>query len=481
MLNLFKSKLNKLNFGGGANSSQKSINTNYSMFLDNGLSYLLGRLDNGSISNDQAIRFYKENAILFNALKIIADNYKIIPYVLKDTVKDEFVTDHPLLTRLNNPNPFVSGDEFAESLLLSYIITGDAYVEVIGSKEVVELTVLASQSMSIQKDSSKGIISEYMYTPSNGTSINYKYNAKEKGYFAKNGNELINLKNYNPYYPSNNGYGLSYIEPIRAEISQYLLSSLHNESLLKNGARPDMMLTFKGSDNANITTETEDEIKNMLRENVTGASNAGRSVFLNGDFDLKQLSMAIKDMDFPQLREQISTIIYNNFNIPLPMVKASNMTLANMDVAKLNLYDNAIIPFVDIVRFFLGTNLLKRYSDGDRYVLTYDESEIPELRPRKADNIEKLSKSGVLTVNEMRSLLGYESIPGGDSLYQPATLVPVGTDTFTEDNRETPSRKNSEALSFVRHLKGQVNSKGDRIYSDEEIESLVSEQYNGIH
>jgi hypothetical protein len=36
---------------------------------------------------------------------------------------------------------------------------------------------------------------------------------------------------------------------------------------------------------------------------------------------------------------------------------------------------------------------------------------------------------------------GYEEVTGGDVILAPATLVPVATDEFTEDNLDEPSKE----------------------------------------
>ncbi len=52
-----------------------------------------------------------------------------------------------------------------------------------------------------------------------------------------------------------------------------------------------------------------------------------------------------------------------------------------------------------------------------------------------------MANSGVLTINELRSLIGREDLTeGGDRVYQPMNLVPVGQDQYIRDNRENQLR-----------------------------------------
>jgi HK97 family phage portal protein len=263
---------------------------------------------------------------------------------------------------------------------------------------------------------------------------------------------------FNPKYCNSNLYGTSDLAAVELEISQYILASIHNNSLLENQARPSGILTYKGAAN-DITQDTVDSIKETLRSSLSGASNAGNATFLSGDFDWKQLSESIKDMDFATLKNQTATAVYNALKIPLPMVSPDNMTLANMETAKVNFYDNTILPLTRTIYDFLGSMLLERYPNSENLELTYDEACIEALEPRQVDNTLKLSQSGVLTVNEIRSQLGYEDLEGGDTLYQPMGLAPIASDVFTDDNRQTPSQ---EKTIFIKTMK-------EAGYSDEDI------------
>jgi HK97 family phage portal protein len=433
------------------NSNQKSYDYQAGSYLclnDSVFSY--------TSNQSQFIKYYYESSPVFTALKLIQDNVAAIRPVLKDTKKDEFIYEHPLLDLLENPNPFISGDLFIKSLVGYFTLTGNSYLNVIGSGKPVELHILKPQNINIQANNRDGYPQQYDYTISNG-SITFKRDQKNR-FLAPNGNEIGQLMTFNPKYCNSNLYGTSDLAAVELEISQYILASIHNNSLLENQARPSGILTYKGAAN-DITQDTVDSIKETLRSSLSGASNAGNATFLSGDFDWKQLSESIKDMDFATLKNQTATAVYNALKIPLPMVSPDNMTLANMETAKVNFYDNTILPLTRTIYDFLGSMLLERYPNSENLELTYDEACIEALEPRQVDNTLKLSQSGVLTVNEIRSQLGYEDLEGGDTLYQPMGLAPIASDVFTDDNRQTPSQ---EKTIFIKTMK-------EAGYSDEDI------------
>jgi hypothetical protein len=66
--------------------------------------------------------------------------------------------------------------------------------------------------------------------------------------------------------------------------------------------------------------------------------------------------------------------------------------------------------------------------------LTYNPESIPALQERRLDELKKRRDVNIETVNELRQLLpNREPLEGGDVFYQNATLVPAGSDLFTDD------------------------------------------------
>lgn len=442
----------------------------------NDLAWLLMGYNNYNSGHQlkEYIDFYYKSSPLFTALRLISDEIVSIKKVINDTKKDEFLpnsSEQPFIKLLNNPNPFTNSDLFFESLLQYYLLAGEIFIEIIGNNKPVELHILNPRHITVQSSDKDGYPETYTYQSSD---FSRTFKRNKDRYIADNQNELVTLRTFNPNYGVNNLRGVPYVQPIYLELSQYLLASVHNNSLLKNQGRPSGILTFKGD--GNISSDAQNAIKSFMQSDMQGAQNAGKNLFLSGDFDWKQLSESVKDMDFAKLKVQTSVAVYNAFKIPLPMISPEHMSLANMDTAKLNFYDNCVIPFYDKLSGFLTDKILVPRYKQENYELTYDEASIKALEPRRAANNEMLSKSGVLTVNELRAKLGYESIDNGDTLYQPMNLVPVGQDQFTQDNRETPASKAMKD-EFANVLRKHKNEENQKLFTESEIEEMVVKYY----
>jgi len=426
-------------------------------------------------SPTEFLNYYTEACPVFTATKMIADAGSSIKLVIKDRKKDEFIYSHPFLERLKNPNPFIDGELLLKEVISYYLLTGNSYLNVVQSlnkKDVIELNVFAPNKITIQKNQDDGYAGEYSYKNGNQNLV-YTRNEQKK-FVDKIGNELIHLRDFNPNFSSDNLVGSSAFLGCQLEISQYVAASVHNNSLLKNQARPSGLLTYKGNDP--LMDNQVAKIREMIDNKMSGTSNAGKPAFLNGNFEWKQLSESIKDMDFPTLKKMVAESIYNAVKIPLPMVSPDNMSFANMDAAKYAFYDNAVLPVVVRVLKFFTKNILSKYAGSENLELTFDPCSIDALESRKVDNALTISKSGVLAINEIRGRLGYESIDNGDSVYQPANLLPVGVDKYTIDNRESPASKSDKA-EYIRLMSSMKTIDGKRLYTDDVIKKQLEVFY----
>jgi HK97 family phage portal protein len=410
------------------------------------------------------IGYYLENCPVFVATKLISDACSSIDILIKDTVTGEFIYEHPLLKLLKSPNPFKDGRLLMKEIAGFYIMTGNSYLNVIGNLDPVELDTIKPQLINIEANSSDGYAQSYSVNTDYGTT--YKRDQDNK-FIDSSNNQLIHLKDLNPTDSSDNLLGLSTFVGCQLEISQYILASVHNNALLENGARPDGMMTYKGAEP--LSDDQVVQIREILQAEFTGASNAGKSTFLNGEFNWTQLSQSVKDMDFATLKKSVAENVANAAKIPLPMISPDNMTLSNMDSAKYAFYDNAVLPVFKQILSFLTQDVLSRYNNSENLELSFDESSIEAIANRKIDAALRSSQTGVLTTNEIRTIMGYESLEsGGDTIYQPMNLVPIGQDGFTSDNRTVPSQ---EKAIFIKTMQ-------EGGYSKKQINKAIADYYD---
>jgi HK97 family phage portal protein len=251
---------------------------------------------------------------------------------------------------------------------------------------------------------------------------------------------------------------------VQLEISQYCGASVHNNAMIKNGCKPSLAMIIEQD---NITQDQVASFQETLRS-IAGAKNSGRPVAILGKVKIEKFSESIRDMDFDRLKAVTTNKIAQILKIPLPLINENSMTFSNFSQAQLSLYDTCILPIAKKFLAFLNNRLLPILGES-KYKLVIDESAISALELRKIDVAGSYGKTNALTINEIRTMLGYEALSeGGDVIYQPQNMVPIGKDGYTVDNREAPTEK----AFFISLLKEQD-------FDNETINQLANKYFDG--
>lgn len=427
----------------GKQAAQKSFGSSNCSYYFFGLGG-----DDSQSSSLKKIDFRRQCAPLDTAFTILEDEIKSIKPVLWDSSSKKFIYDHPFLTLLEQINSFKDYDVFIDELNESYNATGDSFmiISAIGEdKPPVELDILSPQRIQIKANKQDGYPEEYTYQPgrSQRKLSFFRDPTKDNRFFSKDRNhELIQLKTGNL---KSDLFGRSRIQSVELQILNYVKSFVHNNAMLDNQMRPSGILMYKGT--GNLSTNEQLQLKDQLQASYQGTGNAGNAMVTQGDFDWIPLSESTKDMDFEKLTKVTSAVIFNKLKIPLPLISPENLSLSNMETAKLNLYDNAVKPLIETYYKFLSEKILKvRYKNGENLALKFDESQILALKPRMIENATKMSKLGALSPNEVRNMIGFEEAAGegANQIYLPQNQVPIGTDDQIFSFRSEPSSANKE-------------------------------------
>ena len=241
------------------------------------------------------------------------------------------------------------------------------------------------------------------------------------------------LKQIKLFNPMDDFMGQSPLMPAAADIDQHNLGGKHNTHLLINGARPSGAVVYKPRDEtgamAMLTDSQREQLRQDLQSRFNGTGNTGRTMILEGDFDYKEMGLSPKDMDFANMKSMSAKDIALVFGVPAQLIGASDtQTYNNMAEARLALYEETIIPLLHHLESDLNEWLVPLF--GDDIELKYDIDGIPAISERRrlvTDNILRAVNEGVLTRNEARERLNLDPISGGDEIYIPANLFPLGS------------------------------------------------------
>jgi len=383
---------------------------------------------------------YQENAIVYRCVNEIANGAASIPF--KVYQGDVELESHPLISLLERPNPMQASVEYFQALYSFLLLSGNSYALSSGVNQIpTELYLLRPDRVEIEP-SDTSIPKSYKYK------LNSQVVARYEADPVTGQSEVKHFKLWNPL---DDYLGLSPLMAAAVDLDQHNMIAKHNIGLLNNGARPSGAIVFKPQDdlgNAMTLTETQrQQVMRDLEARFTGEKNAGRPMLLEGDFDWKEMAMSPRDMDFLQNKHMAAKDIALCFGVPSQLIGIpDSQTYANVQEARLALYEETIIPLARRVESDLNEWLAPSF--GDDISIEYDIDAIPamtERRRRIYENVTNAVAQGIISRNEARERLGLEPINGGDEVYIAANLFPLGGPDIAPSEGQTPEEAGKQA------------------------------------
>lgn len=361
---------------------------------------------------------YVRNAVAFKCVKLISSSAATASWILSDRRGKE-IDNHPLLDLLAKPGPMVGGNELFEALFAYLLIAGNGYLEGVGpdGKPPRELWALRPDRTQVVPGPT-AMPAAYEYT-ANG--VRYRWDVDPltgKG-------PILHLKEF---HPLNDWYGLSRVEPAAYGVDRHNAASAHNKALLDNGARPSGALVFQPVTVDGKTITAPDPVLKKAEADLAsrhgGPGNAGRPFVFGGNVKWEDMSTSPKDMDFQAGKEDAARDICLAFGVPHILVVPGASTYNNVREAKLELWEDTILPLMDRVTDKLNTWLCPQFGDGLK--LSVDLDDISALEPRreaKRKSVTDLLDKGVIDDDEAREALQYAPrAPGAVKKIDPQVL-----------------------------------------------------------
>jgi HK97 family phage portal protein len=228
---------------------------------------------------------YRKNVVAYRAISVVARGAAFIPLKVKIGERDAQPT-HPLVRLLRRPNPWQGGASFIESVVAYYLLSGNTYIEGVGPDNAPprELYSLRPDRMRVIP----GAVGVAGYL--------YEVNGQKKRWAADpvtGLSPILHLKSFNPL---DDIYGMSAVEAAAYSVDQHNEAGKWNQSLLQNSARPSGAMVYSGT--SSMTDKQFERMKQEINEKMSGGSNAGRPIILEGGLDWKQMSLTPAEMDW---------------------------------------------------------------------------------------------------------------------------------------------------------------------------------------
>jgi len=277
----------------------------------------------------------------------------------------------------------------------------------------------------------------------------YKIPGQETQIFLPH--EILLFKKDNPETPYR-GMGVVKAAALTIDIDNFATN--WNRNFFWNSARPDAVLSTEQQ----LSQDVIQRLKNQIRSEYGGISNSLKLMILENGLDYKPFQSTVKDMDFLEQqrwnRDKIMAL-FGNTKTALGIVDDVNRS--NAEASEYVHTRDTIKPemerFVDTLNEFL----VPLY--GDDLFLSFVDP-VPENQELKVSKYEK-GHNKWLTTNEIREEEGLNPIDGGDIIYMPISLIPIG-------NGETPK----EGKHFIKLEAKNIKSRLPKLDFSEEIQRL---------
>jgi HK97 family phage portal protein len=319
---------------------------------------------------------------------------------------EEVTEAHPVLDLLRKVNPQMNGFDLAATRTLWQELTGNAYLHVIPNTLGVpaELWPMPPQWVEIIPDPQKFI-------------AGYLYGRETQNKVTLAPDEVLHFKRPNP---ADLFYGLGKVEAAWGAVD--LNDAFHEMDLAfaANHARPDYLATIKNED---ASEDAIAEFERAVNERLRGPGKAGKFIALTGQVDLKPMAFPPKDLGG---RDEIVEEIAAIFGVPVTMLKANDPNLASSTTGFAQWRESTILPLLRLDEETLNQKLLPMFGLQDEAVLAYDDP-VPSNRALDLQEHQGLISSGVLTINEVRELRGFDPIDHPDADAPIVGGMPLGS------------------------------------------------------
>lgn len=346
---------------------------------------------------------YVENAIGFRCAKLISSSAATAPWLLTGS-DGKAISEHPLLDLLRRPGPMVGGNSLFEAFYAYLLLSGIGFLEGVGPNDLAPPKELWAH----RSDRMKVIPGPY------GMAQGYEYQANglTKRWAVDPLTGVGPILCVKEFHPLNDWYGLSRVEPASFGIDRHNAASAHNKALLDNGARPSGALIFKpvvvNGTAQSAPQDIIDKAEARLAKEHGAIRKRGKPLVFGGNIDWQEMGLSPRDMDFRAGKDDAARDICVSFGVPHILIVPGASTYNNVREAKLELWEDTILPILDKTVDALDAWLCPKFGKGLK--LGIDLDAISALEPRretKRKSVVGLLDKGVIDGDEAREALQY--------------------------------------------------------------------------
>lgn len=317
---------------------------------------------------------------------------------VKDKIMDGIKGDmrqKTLIKLLNfRPNPYQSAQDFRANLYTDLILEGNVFMYFDGAF----LYHLPARDMEIVPDP-KLFVKEYIYDGKT------KFRPDEILHFKDLSNDSIYR-------------GTSRLKAATDSINTLYKMQKFQDNFFENGAAPGMVFTTENT----LGQAAKEKTIQYWMQRYNPKTGARRPMIVDSGLKPVPIGSAnFKEMDFDASIDKHNVKILNALGVPQVLFDGGNN--ANISPNLRLFYLETVLP---VVRLF--TSAMERYFGYDIEPITTNVSALqPELK-ELAGYLTSLVNGGILTPNEARVEIRYETLDGQDDIRVPANIAGSAVD-----------------------------------------------------
>ena len=395
-----------------------------------------------NLQDRKSLELYLSTPPVRKSVEIISNLASVRSPIIRDKTSQEIINKKEILSFLKNTSFGISFKEFMWNASVNYLTTAKNYFLLVKSVSGKPLNLYNISPAEITQDVSNGLVESYTRTVEEvkgskkiqSQIVYYRKETVDKGFRVsfvdKDGNELWQMKEYNPLYPLE---GKSKISTLYDSIQGFNVAGRHNRKLIENGCSPSGFLFSKNE----LTDADYQNLKDNFSSNYSGENNAGKPILLQGDLEFKEAHISPREMDWIAGRKLDERIIYDTFGIPQAFVNNEASSYNNLTTSSHMFYEQTIFPLLDKIYGELTDLLVVHFDKSENLEIYYSKEGIISLDSIKTEATLNKSKTGIYKINELRTENGLEEIEEGNVLLNSAKAkteepLPEAKDYFIE-------------------------------------------------
>lgn len=379
---------------------------------------------------------YAKNETVFAAIELRATSAaepRIIGRRRKRGGQVEEVYDHPLLTILNKPNPFMSRAGLYSTLFMDRDLAGNSYLlkargDVLGNvQELWRLRPDRVQVVPVDKHDPTAGIQAYLYR-------------SDKGTVELPPKDVIHFKTR---HPLDDWYGMPPMMALsgRIDIDNYMKDFV--KSFFQNAGVPSGVLSTKQK----LNQDAKDQLRTRFRNQFGGPAGWHELLVIDANettYTPMTMQMGQRGLVIPELSNINEAHVAMVYGVPASilgaMVGLESSSYANKRSDWQVFWDVTMTPLFREFSDVLTMALVPEFGGIDEVI--FDLSDIRALQEdvdKIADRDRKDLAAGAMTVEEYRAKRGMEPLPAEGTFLVPTSSTPTRVGSLGEPPEPAPA------------------------------------------